>query len=295
MIDRNHLELCKMGEKTYWQSNEWGNFDGLFVKLDEHGHIQIKCSLHKVWRKHREDGKLDNSRPFCITHAIASIGLLEDMTGVDLNKATVAYFELGLNLPMSQEASEYIAEVDGVDCEKGGKALFVDANFDADRQKTSLKTKNMRKVLKMYDKSYEALDRGREDVEPNILRIETMYKRQKVPMDDFVSRAWLDKYAKRFYADWQKLKFRRELRADPGCKASQIEKAREIRRIGLDAYLNVSKQAFSARRITKKQWETIRTFARAWPTIEGKYNEETTPYEDEYRQRLEENFNICYL
>lgn len=295
IIDKNHLECCTRGEKTYWQSTAWGNFDGLFLKLEPGGHLQIKCSLHKIWRKVMEDGKLDNSRMFCLTHAIESIDVLAEMVGTRLDDAEVTYFEIGLNLRMTDEAARWIAEVDGVDCQKGAKEMYIDANYEANRQKTSLKTKDMRKVLKMYDKTFEAADRGRDDVEANVLRIETMYKRQRVAMAEFRTRQWLDKYVHRFLMDWSAVRFKRYMAFAKGMKQSQVDKAREIMRVGLDEYLKVSRLDYIERRTTKKQWETIRTFARSWPDIAECFWWEQSRYEKEYREQLKSQFEIAYL
>lgn len=295
IIDCNHLEQCTRGTKTFWQSTAYGNFDGLFLTLDTSGHLQIKCSLHKLWRKWRVDGKLDNSRVFTISDAIQSVALLENLIQVSLADSEIAYFELGLNLHMSRDPSDFIDQVTGCQCEKGAKELYIDANFEKNRQKTSIKSKDMRKILKMYDKTFEAIDRGRDEVDPNVLRIETMYKRQRIPMRDFLDRQWIDKYANRFLNDWMQLRFERDLVVAKGMRASQIEKAREILKMGLTRYLETSRKAFLERRITKKQWETIRVFARAWPDIKDCFSLEPSALEREYTTMLQQNFNISYL
>lgn len=295
IIDHNHLETCTRGDKTFWQSTAYGNFDGLFLTLDTNGHLQIKCSLHKLWRKWREDGKLDNSRMFCISDSIKSVGLLEELVQIDLGDSVVTYFEIGLNMTMGRDPNEYIAQVNSSQCEKGAKELYIDANFEKNRQKTSIKSKDMRKVLKMYDKTFEAIDRGRGEVDPNVLRVETIYKRQRIHMADFIDRRWIDKYANRFLKDWQQLQFRREMVAAKGMKASQIEKAREILKHGLTEYIESSRKSYLERRITKKQWETIRIFARAWPDIKDKFSMQPSELEREYQTKLQRYFNISYL
>lgn len=281
IIEQNHLEYCTKGKKTYWESGEYGKFDGLYVKIDEHGRVEIACSLHKIWRKHAEDGKLDNSRMFCITDALACIELLQDITGIGLRTSVVHYFEVGLSLQMSSEAINYIVEVDCVEAGKETKRLFVDANYEEDRQKTSTKTKDMRKVMKIYDKTFEAEERGREGVDPHVLRIETIYKRQKVTMAEFGTRDFLEKYARRFRADWLALHFRPVMRAKAGTKVSEIAKATDIIKEGVDAYLARNRKDYKEGRLTAKQWRTIREFAEDWTNkskdfclVEGKEQKE---------------------
>lgn len=45
-------------------------------------------------------------------------------------------------------------------------------------------------------------------------------------------------------------------------------------------------------KLTKKQWETIRNFAKAWPAEREKYVEEVGKLEKEFKDRLLSNFQI---
>ena len=44
--------------------------------------------------------------------------------------------------------------------------------------------------------------------------------------------------------------------------------------------------------LTKKQWETIRNFARSWPDEKFKYVEDISPLETEYKDKLLSYFQI---
>ena len=45
-------------------------------------------------------------------------------------------------------------------------------------------------------------------------------------------------------------------------------------------------------RLTKKQWETIRNFARAWPKEKEMYIEEIGEFEKEFKDKLLSYFQI---
>lgn len=292
IIDRNKLERCQRGDRLYWQSNEWGRFSGCCVKLEESGLLSVKVSLHKVWQQ-KQDGHLDNSRRMRLADVPDAVRVLQGLVGVDLSDAVVHYFEIGCNLRMERDPSEYIAEVVTVDAEKGRKVLYMDANFEEQRQKTSIKSKDMRKVLKIYDKSHEAADRGRDDVEPGVLRVETIYKRQKIPLKELVEN--LRAYAIRFEKDWLACQFKADLEADPGCRVSQIEKARDIMRAdSIEDYLERERQNYLLRRITKKQWETVRVFARAWPHEKHHYRWVASAYDVEYKKKLKAELKAIF-
>lgn len=196
---------------------------------------------------------------------------------------------------MSREAIDYIRRVDRVDVGKEKRQLFVDANFDQDSQKTSIKTKDMRKVMKIYDKTHEALERRRSNVDENVLRVETIYKRQKIQMSQFASRVFLDKYARRFRADWIELQFDKVLVSSAGMKGSQIQKAHDIMRVGVDRFLAEARREYKSGRITKRQMRTMTDFAAKWPDLKKNFRFEPSKEEREYRQMLENQFTIAFL
>lgn len=188
---------------------------------------------------------------------------------------------------MSHPADRYIRQV----LEVSDRILWNDANFPEYRQKTTEKSKYYRKVMKIYDKSFEAESKGRR-VGDNILRIETVYRHQSVSMLEFVSNFFLSKMGRIFYKDWSEIRFSRELSAVKGVKISQLEKAREIHRLGVTRYKERYKQMFLEGKLTKKQWETIRNFARSWPFEREKYIEDIGELEQEFKDRLLSNSQI---
>ena len=121
---------------------------------------------------------------FTVDEARATMRGLLDRTGLSGFPVYVTYYEIGLSMQLSNEASRYIGLVSGI--VSGTENMFMeDAHFREMCQKTTRKTKNVRKVYKIYDKTFEALDRCRRHVPPNILRIETAYRKQKVPVGEF--------------------------------------------------------------------------------------------------------------
>lgn len=206
---------------------------------------------------------------------------------VRMENAIVTYYEIGITMKMSYSADCYIRQVQEI----SDRILWNDANFPEYRQKTTEKSKYFRKVLKVYDKSFEAGEKGRK-VGDNILRIETVYRHQSVSMLEFTDYFFLSKMGRIFYKDWSEIYFVRELSATKGVKISQLEKAREIHRLGTTRYREHYKQMFLGGKLTKKQWETIRNFAKAWPTEREKYVEEVGELEKEFKDRLLSNFQI---
>lgn len=279
IVLKNYLEQCTEGDELYYKSTAYANFDGCFIEI-RGDTLKCKCSIHKLYSKGKS-GKLDNSRPMAFANASKTIRELLLRLCAKMENVIVTYYEIGVTMKMSMPADAYIRQVE----EAAGRLLWNDANYPEFRQKTTEKSKYFRKVLKIYDKTYEAGEKGR-DVGSNILRIETVYKHQAVRLTELLDNVYLNKIGRIFYKDWSELQFARELQATKGVKLSQLDKAREIQRIGVTRYKERYKAMYQAGRLTKKQWETIRTFANGWQKEKAKYIEEIGPLEMEFKEKL---------
>lgn len=258
IVTAYRLKYCTEGDKSFYKSPKEWTFDGINFMINGNA-LSVECSIHKVYNKMTR-GALDNSGEFTLTEGRAALRILFDAIGVDVSRVTVTYFEIGLNMRMPREAVEYIRLVSSV---SENRKLFNDANFEENRQKTTEKSTNRRKVLKMYDKSFEYRSKGKA-VEANILRLETSYRRQKIPLSDFFNDAFVFRLVSQFSRDWHSLSFPRQIIAEKGTKGSQIEKARRIMEIGRETYLTESRKDMEAGIITPKQYRCIREFVQCW-------------------------------
>lgn len=285
IVLRNYLEQCTKGDELYYTSTAYANFEGCFITLSG-DMVKCKCSVNKLWQK-ANTGKLDNSRPMTFRNAVKTIYDLLLRLCLKPENTIVTYYEIGLTMKLSEPATEYISRVEDI----GGKQLWNDANYPENRQKTTERSKYYRKILKIYDKTFEAAEKGR-NVGQNIVRIETIYRHQSVRLLELIDDFNLKKLAKIFYDDWTSIRFVRELSATPGIKMCQLDKAREIHRLGVERYKDKYRAMYLEKKITKKQWETIRNFARSWPDERKRYIEELTTYEREYMDILLSGFQI---
>lgn len=285
IVLKDYLEQCTEGDEVYYKSTAYANFDGCSIEI-RGDTLRCKCSIHKLHSKGKT-GKLDNSRPMTFTKAVRTIKELLLRLCVKAEYAVITYYEIGITMKMSRPANEYIKQVQ----EASGRILWNDANFSEMRQKTTEKSKYFRKVFKIYDKTFEASEKGR-DVGANILRIETVYKHQSVSLIEFIGDLYLSKIGRIFYKDWSELKFIRELSAAKGVKISQLDKAREILQIGMSGYKDRYKKMYLDGKLTKKQWETIRNFANNWTQERAMYVEEIGELEQEFKDRLLAGFQI---
>lgn len=278
IVLRNYLEQCTEGDELFYKSTAYANFDGCFIEV--RGNIlKCKCSINKLYEK-EQSGKLDNSKPMTFRNAVRTINNLLNRLCVKIENAVVTYYEVGVTMKMPRPATEYISLCEEVD----GRVLWNDANYPVDRQKTTEKSKYYRKVLKIYDKTFEGTSKGRK-IDHNVLRVETVYRHQQIQLVELISNESMAKIGRVFYDDWREARFVRDVEA-VGVKMSQLEKARELVRMGVDRYREKYKRLYMEGKLTKKQWETIRNFARSWPDEKEKYEEIEREEEKEFREKL---------
>lgn len=278
IVLRNYLEQCTEGDELFYKSTAYANFDGCFIEVRGNA-LKCKCSINKLFEK-EQSGKLDNSKPMTFRNAVRTINTLLNRLCVKAENAVVTYYEVGVTMKMPRPATEYISLCEEV----AGRVMWNDANYPVDRQKTSEKSKYYRKVLKIYDKTFESISKGRK-VEHNVLRVETVYRHQQVPLLELISNNTMMKIGRVFYNDWNEARFIRDVEA-VGVKMSQLDKAREMVRLGVDRYKEKYKALYMEGKLTKKQWETIRNFARSWPDEKARYKEIERDEEKEFREKL---------
>lgn len=278
IVLRNYLEQCTEGDELFYKSTAYANFDGCFIEVRGNA-LKCKCSINKLFEK-EQSGKLDNSKPMTFRNAVRTINALMNRLCVKPENAVVTYYEVGVTMKMPRPATEYISLCEEVD----ERILWNDANFPVDRQKTTEKSKYYRKVLKIYDKTFEGISKGRR-VDHNVLRVETVYRHQQIPLVELISSENMAKIGRVFYNDWSEARFVRDVET-VGVKMSQLEKARELVRLGVDRYREKYKALYMEGKLTKKQWETIRNFARSWPEEKDKYKEIEREEEKEFREKL---------
>jgi hypothetical protein len=279
IVLRNYLEQCTEGDELFYKSTAYANFDGCFIEV-RGNQLKCKCSINKLYEK-EQSGKLDNSKPMTFRNAVRTINALLNKLCVKPENAVVTYYEVGVTMKMPRPATEYISLCE----DAAGRVMWNDANYPVDRQKTTEKSKYYRKVLKIYDKTFEGVSKGRK-VDQNVLRVETVYKHQQVPILELLSNETMAKIGRVFYNDWTAARFVRDIEPCGGVKMSQIDKARELLRLGVDRYREKYKTMYQEGKLTKKQWETIRNFASSWPHEKDRYKEIERDEEREFKEKL---------
>lgn len=285
-----HLIPCSKGDKTYWSSSNYALLDGRHAVIDSSGHLKLSCSIHKLYEQ-AMTGALDNSRECRMSDALSVISALFDSEGgldIPLDKLHVRYMEIGLSFVMAHNPLDYIRQMISVGEDKA-REMFIDYHYERDRMKITAKTRNVRKCLKVYDKTFEAADKDR-TVDDNTLRVETQYRRMNMRLDQLLTPETLDKFLFQFYQDWSSVTWVRDVTAVKGIKASQLAKAAELLTIGEDAYLERHRREWKAGALSDKAWRTYREFAANWSSLRSMFRSERGPLEAEYDDKFMINY-----
>lgn len=284
------MQECTRGQTVYWQTTAAGKFDAIHATLLD-GKLTIRLNVHKLWSKWT-NGRLDNSGLLTMEDAVATLQTLLDTLDLKPEDVVSDKFAVGISMGMSRSPLDFVSQM--ISIGEQGKETYIDALYQKDRQRTTTKVKTVKKVLKVYDKTFEATDKGR-DVPDNILRCETVYRRQGVRVSKLIDRQNLLRLQSAWWRDWSAAVFRREIRGAKGTKASQLDKATCIMTEGLDAYRARMRNAYMQRTITKKTWETIRTFCDAWDSYSPLFAAVPGPEEREYIDILRKSYETVII
>lgn len=296
LAELHRLQAWTNANKTLvdYRSTQHANITGIQVKIMRNT-LTLTTSLHKYWNKNNY-GRLRNDNMFTISEARVAFADLLFENGILPERVKVVQFEVGINLNVSYDPLTFIELVQFIGI--ADKLMFVDANYKVNRQRTTVKYRDIRKYYKIYDKGWEMEEKKRGAATelvrtaPNILRIETVYRRHNERGDKFFSEANVKRLAQRFYVDWKDLFFFREVRAYKGARKSEVLRAGIIVNIGGEEYLKRSKEEFEAGKMTAKQFRTIREFIRDYEEDSNRFKTIVSQQEREYNKLLFSAFDI---
>ena len=269
------------------------------IKTKKGNVFEMSLSLHKYWND-MNYGKLKNDDTFTMSEAKSAFERLLFENGFVAKRVKITYFEIGLNLETGSDPIEFIKLCKNATQKKG---MYIDANYQINRQKTTEKHKFFRKVWKIYDKGWEMLEKQRGIGKPlqpdrNILRIETMHRRTNHRAEVFFSDKNLTALKNQFRLDWRDLRFERKVRADKGARENEIENARRVFVLGVEAVIEAAKTAFKNSELSEKRCRTICDFCKKWKNnsdFAKRFKEILSEQEMEYRRLFNKQYSICVL
>lgn len=236
---------------------------------------------------------------FSFDNARNSIELLSNRIGINLKNAKINYYEVGLNLTMNNDCHEYINEMQAIGILENKRKLFINPKYKGERIKTTTFHRDIRKVYKVYDKIHEMRDKKREEKPsaPNILRIETTYRRvENMTVSTLLHEKTVRKIATQFLKDWRTVQFSDfNVKVKKGTHQRKIDLIKEIIIYGEPNVLKQAKQDYKDGKLTERRYRDKREFIQnEWRTLKHKLKLQKSENEREYRNKLNKALNMLH-
>lgn len=268
IVNKSGLEHFDTNGFKHYNNGRDKNFNGgLFINIGIDKKILISGSVHK-YATYLKSKTLDNYDSFTMEQAKETLLEIIESTGLNPEKATVNYFEVGLNIVTTIEPKELIKRVYSIGDLDKEKQFFYHAKFKDKSQKTTIYHKDLRVFYKIYDKIHEMLDNRKQPPEGlKIIRIETVHKRvEKTDLIRFCTEQNLKKLQNDFFNNWDKLNFLHEIIAPPQTHTSKIEISKALYKKSQSEVLKGILEQYKNNTISKKIYYNLRTFILNWET-----------------------------
>ncbi|MEG2121485.1 MAG: hypothetical protein RRZ64_05460 [Rikenellaceae bacterium] len=287
IVKHNKLQTNSKKDVIYYDNDNTKNIrDGFFIRVTpKNKKVEIECSLHKFWNW-RHIRRQVNHNVFTVKNAIDTLQLLSECTGVDVYRMKVTYYEIGLNLYLDNECSQYIDKMQAIGLFDNKKELYINPRYKGSTVLTTKFYNQIKRIYKVYDKGFEMIDKGQTThIEANILRIETIRKRvDKMTVKRLFSPSNLDGLIDAFFVDWRTLQFDGAISAPKGTHQWKIDISRSILKNGVEKTLKDVAQKGK----TPKQLRVIRKFILSdWREFKKEIKVIKSLQEQEYREKLQ--------
>lgn len=282
----NKLQTNSKAGVIYYDNDRTQNIiDGFYMKVTPKiGRIDINCSLHKFWNwKHIH--KQVNHNIFTMNDAIGVIKILSEVTGVDVWTMRVTYYEIGLNIYLTNNCSQYMDLMQTIGTFDKKKTLYVNPKYKGETVLITEFYNLIKRVYKVYDKVAEMQNKNQSVSDGvNIMRIETIRKRiENVLVDELFKPPNLLRLTDSFLSDWRTLQFDNCLNVPKGTHQWKVDLCKDILRNGLESALNNVDQKGR----TPKQIRLSREFIKYdWNDFKKSVKVIQSPQELEYRKVL---------
>ena len=268
IIERNNLQ------SFYNESSNIKIFDnaktknltgGILIKITGEK-LKIEGSIHKYFH-FLQFKTLENYTVFTMQDFLNTIETLFNNFQIPGRDFFVINYEIGLNVYLETgEPIDYLKKIKSIGNLDGTqRKIYINPRYKKERLLCTQMHKDNTVVFRVYDKNFERLDKGRKDTILQCIRIETLRTRQKkLTLLEFCKPEQLLLMQNKFFAEWNKLNFDKEIQAPPGTHQTKKDLAKKILLEGA----NVTVQELEERRkqLTVRIFRNSKEFIKGWET-----------------------------
>lgn len=243
----------------YYDNGDTKNFNGgFFIQIDTRGALTVSGSVHKFFN-FEATGKLTNYNNITMQQAQQSITKILEYYGLKGIELQVYYFEIGINHETEEPTHKILERFQTLN----GKKLYFHPRFKKESLKTTETDKDKKRIFRMYDKLHE-LKEKRQTLTgvKNLTRYETIYKRQNIPLQEFITNENLKRLEEDFYKEIQELQPAPKVEYIGTGKSSTIKK--ELAGVIITLGTEKAMQMIKEQDLTPKEYRTRREFIRDW-------------------------------
>ncbi|MEG2309766.1 hypothetical protein [Chryseobacterium sp.] len=272
IIEKNNLQ-CFVNEsnntKVYDNAKIKNLTGGILIKIFE-DKLKIEGSAHKYFH-FLQYNTLENYTVFTMQDFITTIQQIFKNFNIPPFDFLVINYEIGLNVFIGHDNPlDYLKNVRSVGNLDGNqRKLYVNPRYKDERFLTTQMHKDNTLVFRIYDKDFERMDKGKKNKIPPCLRIETKRTRQKnLIFSDFSAPSSLTILQNKFFTEWNKLNFEKEIHAPAGTHQSKKDFAKKILTLGTKTTIQELQEKKNF--YTPKIFRTYKKFLNEWET--NKFN-----------------------
>lgn len=243
----------------YYDNGDTKNFNGgFFIQIDTRGALTVSGSVHKFFN-FEATGKLTNYNNITMQQAQQSITKILEYYGLKGIELQVYYFEIGINHETEEPTHKILERFQTLN----GKKLYYNPKYKKESLKTTEIDKDKKRIFRMYDKLHE-LKEKRQPLTgvKNLTRYETIYKRQDIPLQEFITNENLKRLEEDFYKEIQELQTAPKVEYIGTGKSSSIKK--ELAGVIITLGTKKAMQMIKEQDLTPREYRTRREFVRDW-------------------------------
>jgi len=274
VIEKNNLQSFineSNGQRIYDNQKVKNLTGGILIKIYENK-LKIEGSVHKYFN-YLQFGTLENYTVFTMQDFSNTIEKLLNNFGIAGIDFLLINYEIGLNVFLEVgEPIDYLKKVKSIGNLDGTqRKLYINPKYKNECFLTTQMHKDNVLIFRVYDKNFERLEKGKKTKINPCIRIETLRTRQKkIIFSEFCKPSNLFIIQNKFFSEWNKLNFEKEILAPAGTHQNKKDIAKKII---LDGTKSVLQELEEKRNIiTPKILRTSKEFVKNWENYKYKFS-----------------------
>ncbi len=241
---------------------------GIFIRY-EHGTINspkslltFSFSLHKFYN-YNKAGSMYNYNSFNFSEANKAFIMFNKLINIDLNRAVVKKFEVGINILCDESPDEYLKELHRIKVQGKDMRIIEDLHYKEYKQFSTHKHKDKRIIYIFYNKTFEVRSKikaaeKRDEIPDNILRVERDTHRPfeliywNTLFNPVFQQITKQEFKQRFVHD---LEYKTYPVKTKGISNKQLEIIERIENEGFERAIKAEKERLKTGQITKRQFQ----------------------------------------